>query len=104
VRAARDGIRGPVPWRGIQVPPLWGGVGQGGRGRTGGTTVALLILIGICAFALFVIRAATARARAERLREPVSPMPNLPPMPSPGAIPDTVPTAWVDDFGSGGDD
>ena len=97
-----DGIRGVVPRRGTGVRALWAAVGHGTRQPTLGATMALLILIGICGFALFVARGAGARAAPEQPGEPVGPVPELPPMPSPAVIPDTVPTAWIDAYGSDG--
>jgi len=63
--------------------------------------MALIFVLGICMFTAYVVRGASRQAEsAWREPEPTSPMTELPPLPVPPVIPDTVPTDWIEAHGS----
>ena len=63
--------------------------------------MALLFVLGICVFTAYVVRGASSRAEAAwGSDDPVRTATELPPLPVPPVIPATVPSAWVDAYGS----
>lgn len=64
--------------------------------------MALLLVIGLCAFGAYVVHCAKGRAGAEPLDgEAAGHVVELPPAPVSSVIPDTLPPAWIDAYGSG---
>ena len=63
--------------------------------------MALLAVVGLFAFAAYVVHSAHGRADAESLdREAADHVAELPMMPASSVIPDTVPPEWTDAHGS----
>jgi len=64
--------------------------------------MALFVVLGICVFASYVVRSASRRTEDTALgRDAVDPVAELPPLSVPSVIPDTVPSAWIDAYGTG---
>ncbi len=75
---------------------------QGPEGPIGsGDAMALLFVLGICVITVYVVRRASGRLDGGwRGPEPVRQVTELPPLPVPPVIPDTVPSAWVEAYGT----